>query len=255
MRVVGEVFARQYRAEVGEEFVLPASVLRGRSGGPQVGELRARVVGVYETGVVFGDNQVFVPLGVLQAALGRLGEVSGLWVQAADAGQVAAVETAIREALGGRADVLSNQAAARLAAEALADVSGNARLGAAVAGLVGAGVVAFTMALVVRERRTEVGVLKALGASHAEVVGQFVAEAVALAALGALVGLALAFLSGDVLSRLLLGGRPSIPRATFGAATVGWGLLLAAASGIVGSLYPAGVALRLQPAEALRPVE
>ena len=64
---------------------------------------------------------------MLQEALGRPGEVSGLWVQAADAGQVAAVEVAIRDALSGRGDVLSNQAAARLAAEALADVPGNAR--------------------------------------------------------------------------------------------------------------------------------
>lgn len=74
--VVGEVLAEQYGVGVGDRLVLPAELLRGRTDDAAIRDLKAEVVGVYRTGVVFGDNQAFVPLTVLQQTLGREGEIS-----------------------------------------------------------------------------------------------------------------------------------------------------------------------------------
>lgn len=202
--IVGEVFARQYGVMLGNEFTLPARLLEARGGGEGVTGLTARAVGVYRTGVVFGDNQVFVPLDVLQKVLGREGDVLSLWVKAEAADAVPSVEAAIKNELGDAADVISNQPAATLAAESLKATASSSRLAAIVAGIAGAVVVALTMALVVRERRTEVGVLKALGSSDSDLVWQFVAEARALALLGGLIGVGLAAASGDALAKALV---------------------------------------------------
>jgi putative ABC transport system permease protein len=51
-----------------------------------------------------------------------------------------------------------------------------------------------TMAMSIRERTREVAVLKTLGFTRRSVLGLFVSEAVALAAAGGLIGVALAYL-------------------------------------------------------------
>lgn len=251
--VVGEVFARQYGVELGQDFTLPARLLQARGSGAGVTALRARAVGIFRSGVVFGDNQVFVPLDVLQETLGREGEVLSLWVTAETADAAPAVEAAIKDELGETADVISNQPAAKRAAESLEATARSSRLGAIVAGIAGAAVVALTMALVVRERRTEVGVLKALGSSNSDVVLQFAAEALGLAALGGVIGVGVAAASGDALARALVAEGASPQGLAPTAVTLAWSLGLAGILGVAGSLYPLRQAVRVSPAEAMRP--
>jgi putative ABC transport system permease protein len=248
--VVGEVFARQYGAGVGERFTLPGELFRGVPGGEG---LQARVVGIYRTGVVFGDNQVFVPLRLAQRSFATEGRVSSLQVQATDAQAVPDLVAALKRTLGERADVIANQPAAQRAVNSLQSAAGNSRLGATAAGVVAAAVVAFTMVLVVRQRRTEIGVLKALGASNTDVTGQFVTEALGMALLGGLSGIGLTLASGETLAQVLLGEQTVAGGLAPGAATTAWSLALAAAAGLAGVLYPLRQALRLRPAEAIRP--
>jgi putative ABC transport system permease protein len=116
----------------------------------------------------------------------------------------------------------------------------------AVALLVGGIGIANVMVIAVLERRTEIGLRRALGAARKHVAVQFVAEAALLAGCGGLAG-------------ALLGGFATTiyAAARNWSALVPWPVLLGAVAiavllGAVAGLYPARRAAGLAPAEALR---
>ena len=116
----------------------------------------------------------------------------------------------------------------------------------AVALLVGGVGIANVMVIGVLERRSEVGLRRALGATRRHVSLQFLCEAVLLAALGGLAGAALGALvtAGYATAQ---GWSLALP-ATALAGGVGSALAIGALAG----LYPAARAARLSPTDALR---
>jgi putative ABC transport system permease protein len=116
----------------------------------------------------------------------------------------------------------------------------------AVSLLVGGIVIMNIMFVSVTERTREIGIRRALGARRQDVVKQFLAESVTLAALGGLIGVAL----GSIVAIILHAATP-LP-ATIRPWSVLVGLLLASAVGLFFGIYPAARASRLVPVEALR---
>ncbi|HET7565263.1 MAG TPA: ABC transporter permease [Gemmatimonadaceae bacterium] len=109
----------------------------------------------------------------------------------------------------------------------------------------GVGVVAIMM-ISVTERTREIGVRKALGATRATILWQFLVEAATLTMIGAIVGLVV----GGGLTMLIRHATPiqaSIPPLAVVAA-----LAVSAVTGIIFGLIPAARAARLDPVEALR---
>jgi putative ABC transport system permease protein len=116
----------------------------------------------------------------------------------------------------------------------------------AVALLVGAIGIANIMVISVLERRGEIGLRRALGATRGHISSQFLAESALLAALGALVGLGIG--AGATVVYATAKTQPFVvPLYALVAAPVA-GLLIGAIAG----LYPATKAARLSPTEALR---
>ena len=111
--------------------------------------------------------------------------------------------------------------------------------------VVGAIVIMNIMLVAVTERTKEIGIRKSLGARQADILRQFLFESATLAAIGGLVGLAIAELIGLVITRMFIQTR--IP---WYAAVISIGV--SAAVGIVAGLFPAWKAARLDPIEALR---
>ena len=116
----------------------------------------------------------------------------------------------------------------------------------AVALLVGGVGIANVMVIAVIERRGEIGLRRALGATTAHIRRQFVTEAVMLSALGGITGVAIgaAVTAGYA---TVQGWRIIIPTEA-----VAGGVAAAIIIGVIAGLYPAIRAARLSPTEALR---
>ena len=112
--------------------------------------------------------------------------------------------------------------------------------------LVGGIVIMNIMLMAVTERTHEIGLRKAMGATSADVRKQFLAEAIALALLGGVLGV----LSGWALAATIAAFSPLPARVT------GWSVALAltlgAGIGVLFGVYPASRAARLDPITAMR---
>ncbi|GAB1305663.1 ABC transporter permease [Bacillus altitudinis] len=102
------------------------------------------------------------------------------------------------------------------------------------------------MLVSVTERTREIGIRKALGATRAQILVQFLIESVVLTLIGGLLGIALGFGGASLVS--LFAGWPSL---------VSWqivcgGVLFSMLIGIIFGLIPANKAARLDPIESLR---
>ena len=112
--------------------------------------------------------------------------------------------------------------------------------------LVGGIGIANVMVIAVIERRTEIGLRRALGATRAHIRRQFLTEAVLLASAGGLVGVMLGAGVTAIYARSQDWVVVIPPVAIVG------GLVAAIVIGGIAGIYPAGRAARLPPTEALR---
>ena len=116
-----------------------------------------------------------------------------------------------------------------------------------VALLVGGIGIANVLVISVLERRTEIGIRRALGATRRHIRVQFLVEAVLLAAAGGVGGIVL----GTAVTAAYAASRGWTLAVPVSALAGGIGLALAV--GALAGLYPAARAARLAPADAVRP--
>ena len=101
------------------------------------------------------------------------------------------------------------------------------------------------MLVSVTERTKEIGIRKSLGARRADILKQFLVEAVTLATLGGAVGIFLAWIIGKIVTAVFFPTYLSI-------FAIAGALLASGAAGTLSGLFPAWKAAKLDPIEALR---
>ena len=116
--------------------------------------------------------------------------------------------------------------------------------------LVGGLSVVNTMTMSVLERTREIGIRKAIGASHRQIVGQFLGESAFIGFLGGATGLVLGWVVSIVANALLESSGTVLflvtPRLAIGA------VVFAIVLGVASGFYPSFHAARLKPVLALR---
>lgn len=221
----------------------------------RVGDRRFRVIGVLAaTGSGLGmntDELAVVPVSLAQAMF-NTNTLFRILVEARSRDAVEAAKRQIGEIIQQRHDgeqdvtVITQDAVLatfdKLLGTLTLGVAGIAAISLAVAGIL----VMNVMLVSVAQRRSEIGLLKALGASGGTIRAAFLVEAAMLSAVGAVFGYALG-LAGAALIRWLYPVFPAYPP--------GWavlaGLGTALFTGVLFGVLPARNAARLDPVTAL----
>ncbi len=205
---------------------------------------RFRVVGIYTTANDFGDNHVFIPINSFRATFNPGKKLSKIFVTVDNIANVERVVADLKKIP--EADVVTAPEAVSTARTTLGTLAVASAYAAILLFAIGAVLTVFVMILSTRERIREIGTLKAIGASNREVALQFLSEAFAMSALGAVGALLLALPFAPLLSNVL-----GVPIAFDGNVI----LLILAGSvtfAALGSLYPVIHGVRLSPVDAMR---
>jgi hypothetical protein len=239
--VVGRLYARQRLGlDHGQDGALPEHTL-------SLNGAVFRVIGVYATGNDFGDNHVFVPIEPFRAVFQPGNKLSKIFITVDSVANVQRVVEDLKQLP--EADVVTTPEAVSTARTTLGGLAAASTYAVALLLMIGTVLVVFVMVLSLRERVSEIGTLKAIGASNREIVGQFVAEAATLCGLGG-IGAVIVAAAGAELLRAML-ALPISPDTRLLLSIAGGAIFFA----IVGSLYPVTRARRLSPVEAMRGAE
>ena len=242
---VGAHLAHRFRLKPGDSVKLTA----GASNGPAEGHAANstfRVAQVISTGSS-EDDQIFVPLADLQQLAGLQGKISV--VEMNIPGQTADIERGVQQTAEAfpQLDVRPIRQIVYSQGKVLHTIRG---LLISLMGLILVIIalcVMATMTAIVLERRKDIAVMKALGASNGDVTRLFLMEGASLGLLAGVVGFAAGGLLAGQVGERLFGVSLSIVWWTLPvvwAATV----LLAA----LATFFPVGIMRRIQPATALK---
>ncbi len=232
--MLGRMMADAMKKEVGDTIELIGS--------------RFKVVGIYESNSTWMEMGGIISLRDAQALMGKPRKVSLYMVKVSDPVEAPRIVAEINARFPEVHASLSGEFADEMPDfETMGVMMGSISLLAILVGGVG---VMNTMLMAVLERTREIGVLRALGWGRGRILGLILQEAVWLGVLGGLSGIGIAFGLGYLLVKIPMMGE---------ALSLVWepdifirAIAIAVSLGVIGGLYPAFRATRLEPVEALR---
>lgn len=264
--VIGKALAEKNNLSVGSTFTAYDKTIK--------------VVGIYDTGNTFSNGGLIMSLSTLQRLSEQAGAVTSATATVDSVDNIDSAVSAIKSELGDKADVTNNQDNAKQTIEPLENVKSISLFSLIGALIAGAVIILLTMMMIVRERRREIGVMKAIGSSNLKTVLQFISEAVTLTVLGLIVGLIIGVAAASPVTEVLVNNSTSSSTAQTGPgpggggrfrgfgnnsltnarniqASVGWDILgygvgAAMLIAIFGSALPAYFISKVRPAEVMR---
>lgn len=230
------------------------------------------VAGLFTTETKSGDNFVVVSLPTLQRLTDSANAVTSASARVDSVTNIDTTTENVKEMLGASADVTNSKKTIEDAIQPLLSIQ-NISLYSLVGAVIAAGVIILlTMIMIVRERKREIGVVKAIGFSNARIVTQFMAEALTFTIIGAIAGLVIGIVGGNPVTQALVDNSANstndagpgrftanntIPGITNIQAAVGWEVILfglgaAVLIAIIGSALASYFIAKVRPAEVLR---
>ena len=241
---VGAHLAGRFRLKPGDTVKL--ALTSSGAAGSEAGSENFRVARVISTGSS-EDDQVFVPLAELQHLSGLKGRIS--LIEMNIPGQTAAIEQGVRQIAAAfpQLDVRPVRQIVYSQGKVLNTIRGLLLSLMGLILIIIALCVMATMTAIVLERRKDIAVMKALGASNQDVTSLLVIEGASLGLVAGIVGFVVGgFLAGQVGERLF-GVTLSVVWWTLPLVWVATILLAALAT-----FFPVGIMRRIQPATALK---
>jgi putative ABC transport system permease protein len=244
--LIGETVAKHYGWKVGDHFPLRSNIWRDKQGNST---WDVTVDGIYRGGP--GDELLMHYKYLDDTRAFRNNQVGMFMLKISNPEKGAAISEQIDQMFA-NSDAETKTSTEKAFVQGFAAMLGN--IGKIVTGIVSAVlfsmllVIANTMAQSIRERTSELAVLKALGFSRRGVGFMVLAESLLVTALGGLLGLLLgAGMAGGIGSKL-----PFVQDFHTPPPTMAFGILLMVTLGLLAGLLPAIQAMRLQVATALR---
>lgn len=238
------------------------------------------VVGIFDTGTEFSNNVVLMPLATLQQLSEQEDSITAVTAVVNSIDNLDSTTEAIKTQLGDAADVTSSQDVAESTVQPLENVKTVALYSTITSLVAGTVIILLTMVMIVRERRREIGVMKAIGSSNAKTVVQFMVESLTLTVAGMVVGLLITFAASAPITNALVQNSTTTtnnsqtvnsgPRgfgrnlqATMDSSvktietSVGWATIFEGAAvailiAVIGSAVPAYFISRVRPSEVMR---
>lgn len=239
------------------------------------------VKGIFSSGNTFQDSGVIMPLATVQTLTNQPSAISSVTATVDSSDNVTSAVAALKSSLGDKADIVSQQEQAANSLKPLESIASLALTGVIGAAIAGAVIILLAMIMIVRERRREIGVIKAIGGTNGKVIVQFMTEALTLTVIGGIIGLGLGVAVSGPLTQSLVSNSETTPtiRAGSGPQMIGGGFHAAATQlktnltsitstvtpqiffssigimlliAVVGSAVPAWAIARIRPAEVLR---
>ena len=238
----------QIPMELGRSFVAARTL-------PQAEETSMQLVGFSERATLAG---VSMPLSVVQRINRQFGAdadgYSSVLLRAQSADDVTDVATAVKK-MGLEIDESERRSALQIGAAVELVTIALSLLSALITALAAVNTMQAFYASV-RERKREIGILRAVGATRSDVATVVLAEAAATGLAGGLAGVLLARGAAALLDRVARTGLPDFP---FKPATffhfetwhIALGISVALLAALLGAFLPARAAARLDPAKAL----
>jgi putative ABC transport system permease protein len=207
---------------------------------------------------VFGGDLLLMDVYAAQIAFGRGKRFDHIDVVPAAGVDVAALGVAIEKALGGKALVARPERRSQEAERLMEGFKLGLSLAGLVAMFVGGFIVYNALAIAVAQRRREIGILRALGATRGQVLTLFVGEGLALGAVGAVLGVGFGLVMarsvlrvmGSTISTMYVQVQPEAlvvaPMDVIVAVSLGVG------AAFVAAFFPARHAASVEPASVMR---
>ncbi len=163
------------------------------------------VSGIYTSSTARANDAIIVSLPTLQALTTQPNDVTSAVVTIDSLANLNTVTNEINNTLGSsNVDLTSSSQQANQTIQPLNGVK-NISLYSLIGGLIASAVVIFmTTLMIVRERKKEIGILKAIGFSNARIMLQFIVESLSLTIIGIIVALFLGVLAANPITSTLI---------------------------------------------------
>lgn len=245
---LGEQLAQKLDLKIGDKITLPSAS----------GKTDFRVIGLLSLQSLPGIEEVFTPLNAAQGLLGDEGHINTIEIAAKPNTEIAVVKRELKSKIGTMYKLGALEAGTELFAsleigQFIFNMFGTFAL------ITGGFIILNTFRTAVAERRHDIGMLRAVGASRATILGSFLVESLFQGILGTGLGMIAGYGLNLSMSALINPMLESFLHFTIGKPVFTWDIYVLSISlgigvAVLSGLYPAVTATRITPLEALRPV-